>query len=235
MKKRQLLLSISLLLLSTACSFESDALYTDDTTEECQLYDYYIDEYGNEGIVAYVYQSKSTQRKEVIVISADEALLPWGPTGMAVYQADTLKKNTLNSSTFGVSMHQSMKSIGIDRFPAQAWCDAKNGNEPYPRGGSWRLPSFYEMNLALKDVDALNAALTSIGGTTISVSSHYWTCVEDYSGYITINGADNTDYDCQNRAVITSASNSTYSNKDRWLKKNKYNVRAIKYVYFHNY
>ena len=226
------LLLISVMLSS--CSFESEGVFTDDTTEECLLYDYYIDEYGNEGIVAYSVSGKTTGRKYAIVVSADEALLPWGPMGEAIYKSDTITSRGLRSSSFSIGMHQIMKSLGIDKFPAQAWCDAKNQDEDYPRAGSWHLPSYYEYQLIFgtkgRNVTSLNSAFISIGGTPFS-DGMYWTCVEDFDNYITITDNE-SDYDKANRAVITSPYNVTHGYKDRWLKKNNYYVRAIKYVYY---
>jgi hypothetical protein len=235
MRKIVALLLYIVSFLGFSCSFESEGIFTDDTTEEYQLYDYYIDSYGNEGVVAYIHNSKNTGRKYVIVISSDESYHSWGPMGENVYKSDTISKLGINQPSFGVAMHQAMKSIGIKRFPAQAWCDEKNSNEKYPRAGSWRLPSCQELQLVFgtkgEKVDVLNASLTGIGASPINKNNVYWTCVEDFEGYITIKG-EQSDYDKENRAVISSPLNSTFSYKDRWLKKNKYYVRAIKYVYY---
>ena len=73
MKKTVVLLIFIVSLLGFSCRFESEGVFTDDTTEEYQLYDYYIDSYGNEGIVAYIHSSKISDRKYMIVISSDES------------------------------------------------------------------------------------------------------------------------------------------------------------------
>lgn len=235
MRKTVCLLFIIMFALSS-CDFESEGVYTDDTTEEYLLYDYYVDSYGNEGIIAYIYSSKNLSKKYIIAVSADETVLPWGPMGETIYKSDTIKTNGLHSNLYGIAMHQIMKSIGIGKFPAQAWCDAKNFNEDFPRAGSWHLPSYYEYQLIFgssgTNVNALNSALASIGGTPFS-NNMYWTCSEDYDNYISIKDVE-SDYDPRNRAVITSPFIATHSYKDRWLKKNKYNVRAVKYVYYHD-
>lgn len=222
--------------LFCSCSFESEGVFTDDTTEEYELYDYYVDSYGNEGIVAYIRQSTDSERKYIIVISADESYQSWGPMGERVYKSDSVSSSVCNASGFGVAVLQAMRSIGIDRYPAQSWCNSKNEQEEYPRAGSWRLPSYYEFGLIRgtngSKVESLNSALKGIGGTPILTSQKYWTCTEDFDNYITIEGKD-CNYDRENRAVITSPINTTHSNKERWLKKNKYHVRAIKYVYYH--
>lgn len=221
-------------LLLPSCSFESEGIFTDDTTEDYQLYDYYIDEYGNEGIVAYCYNEQSSGRKYTIVISADETLLPWGPMGETIYKSDTISVRGLRTNSFGIAIYQIMKSIGVEKFPAQAWCDIKNHDEDYPRAGSWHLPSFYEYQLIFgtkgSNVNMLNSALISIGGIPF-VDDMYWTCSEDYDNYITITDIE-SDYDKANRAVIISPYLTTHGYKDLWLKKNNYLVRAIKYVYY---
>lgn len=224
------------MLLCAACTFKANGVYTDDTTEEYELYDYYIDSYGNEGIVAYIYSS--SYYKYIIVISADEAYLPWGPMGERVYKSDSVSSSALRNPSFGVAMHQAMYSIGIDRYPAQAWCNRKNGENELPRAGSWRLPSYYELRTLFgeegKNVQNINNALNGIGGTPLTTTGNddkYWTCVEDIDHYVTINGQE-SDYDRENRAIIISPDIYTFGNKDRWLKKNYYRVRAIKYVYY---
>ena len=215
----------------TACKdFEPDNVYTDDTFEPAELYDYYIDGHGNEGIVVYVMNS-SNASKYAIVLSCDESWEAWGPMGELVCGVDSMKSLVLTSRSFGVVMHQAMKARGINRYPAQAWCDRKNVGEDYPRAGSWRLPTYYEWRLFINRHANINIALEGVGGTLLKDDEKYWMCNEDYKGYIKIKNAE-SDYDTENRAVISSPSNSSYSNKDRWLKKNKYYVRAIKYIYY---
>lgn len=235
MRKTVYLLYIIMFALYS-CKFESEGIFTDDTTEEYERYDYYVDEYGNEGIVAYTLGLKNSRgSKYIMVISSDEAYLPWGIMGENIYKSDTITDMGFRDSSFGIAMHQLMKSYGIEKFPAQAWCDAKNKNEKYPRAGSWHLPSFYEYQLIFGNtgtrVSSLNQALISIGGTPFNTANFYWTCVEDFDDYIHINNVE-SDYDKENRAVIASPTNSIIAYKDRWLKKNKYYVRAIKYVYY---
>lgn len=234
--QKKILLLIIFAILQHSCSYESDELFTNETTEDYQLYDYYIDSYGNEGIVAYIQSSNHSNRKYIIVLSADETYTYWGPMGELVYKYDTLELSALNEPPFGIAMLQSMKSMGIERFPAQAWCDHKNQSEPYPRGGSWRLPSYREFKFIFgkgNHLSDINKALHGIGGITVDENQFYWTCTEDIDDYITVEG-EAIGYDQANRAVLSSPTNSTFSNKDRWLKKNKYHVRAIKYVYYHN-
>ena len=234
MKNSSFLLTFLYCFLFMSCSFESEGIYTDDRTEEYQLYDYYIDSYGNEGIIAYIDLTDPIHM--IIVISADESYESWGPMGECVYQCDSIGKSAFTQPVFGVAMHQAMKSIGMESFPAQAWCDKKNNDERFSRAGSWRLPTVYELRSILgtdgSRVNSLNSALRGIGAQPISDEMMYWTCVEDHDDYIDITGVD-SDYDKENRAVIMSPHIGTYGYKDRWLKKNKYCVRAIKYVYYY--
>lgn len=238
MPMKNFLLLFILCIVFSSCSFESEGVFTDDTTEEYKLYDYYVDSYGNEGIVAYIHhQSTMSKRKYIIVISADESYQSWGPMGERVYKSDSVSRSVCNASEFGIAVLQSMCSIGIERYPAQFWCYSKNQQEVYPRAGSWRLPSESEFKLISSSfkVESLNSALKGIGGTPILTDQMYWTCTEDFDNYIIING-NTSDYDSKNRAVIISPTINTYfnySNKERWLKKNKYYVRAIKYIYYH--
>ena len=209
---------ICLSLLFASCSFEPDEVFTDERLEEYEMYDYYVDQYGNEGIIAYV----SSDKKCVIALSLDESLQSWGPTGEEIYKGSTERRD-IHSVKFGVAMHQAMMSMGIER------------SEQYPRAGSWRLPSRYDFSLIFGTeglrLERVNAALKSANGTPLEKEEMYWTCNEDIDGYITFNDVI-PDYDQANRAVICSPLNTTNYNKDRWIKKNQYLVRAIKYVYY---
>ncbi|MBP5479128.1 MAG: hypothetical protein J6Y15_07190 [Bacteroidaceae bacterium] len=216
----------------SSCDYEAESVYVDDTTEEYELYDYYVDQYGNEGVVVYMLNTGS---KMQIVISADETCLPWGPTGEQIFELDSVSRTMLTSPAYGIAMLQTMKARGIDRFPAQAWCNQKNHDERYPQGGSWHLPTYWELVLIFGNkgarVSNINKALQSIGGTVLSLDNMYWSCTEDYEGYAKISDIT-SDYDSENRSVITSPARTTYSTKERWMKKNSHYVRAIKYVYY---
>ena len=127
---------------------------------------------------------------------------------------------------------QSMKSMGIERFPAQQWCDKKNLGDPYPSSSSWRLPTYYELRLVFSSKD-LNNALKQAGGTPLNNSYYYWTCLEDIENYLHFDNII-TDFDRENRAIILNPHGNAYIDKDKWIKKNKYHVRAIKYIYYKN-
>lgn len=228
---RSLITVVLMLLTLVSCDHKTDDFVFDVSTEDYAMNDYYVDEYGNEGIVVYIGSAGS--RKLAMVLSADEANLPWGPLGRRVCRLDTVPSYKPHNLSFPIAMLQSMKSIGVEQFPAQAWCDSKNHGEPYPRGSSWHLPTDYEYELfksvyTLRDI---NNALKDIGAETLDTGAMYWTCVEDYEGYIHFSGTV-SDYDPENRAVVITPRNASYTDKDRWIKQNKYRVRAVKYVYW---
>lgn len=225
-----------------SCDKESDALLVDELDEEYQLYDYYVDKYGNEGIVVYKLNGASSSKypkgyKYIIVMSSDESIQPWGPMDEIILKKDSALTSEFRHPSIGITMLQSMYSKGIDRYPAQQWCFEKNHSSEIA-ASSWRLPSYYEMTQILgtsgKNVANINHALINTGGTLLDDSHFYWTCMEDYENYISVKGVT-SDYDQANRAVLTSPHISTWGNKDRWLKKNHYYVRAIKYIYYYDY
>ena len=245
MNRLTVIFLLALAAVTAGCSIDANGVFTDDTSEQYRLYDYYIDDYGNEGIVVYL--SSKNDPHQIIVLSADEYYAPWGPMGETVYKGDSVSRDVIegyNAYSFGVAVHQAMHAAGIERYPAQAWCNSKNNGELHPRGGSWRLPSYYEWRLIMKldntyswDKHALpeiNSALRLTGGTPLAADHIYWTCTEDFEGYLSFKEHE-ADFDRQNRAVIVSPEGKSYSNKDRWIKKNNYYVRAIKYVYFKSY
>lgn len=228
------------LFLVSCEDLESDPLLVNEMDEEYQLYDYYIDKEGNEGIVACIGKGNALLNypkgyEYMIIISSDESLQSWGPMGEILMQKDSASTWEFRRPTAGITMLQSMNSRGMNRYPAQNWCFSKNKSREIS-SSSWHLPTFYELLQIFgskgSNISKLNHALQLMGGKLIDDSKFYWTCMEDYEGYITVDDLE-LDYDQANRAVLTSPLISTSSNKDRWLKKNKYYVRAIKYIYYY--
>lgn len=233
---------VLLCLSLNSCDTESGALIVDELDEEYKLYDYYIDKNGNEGIVAYILNGSSVSNypkgyKYMIVISSDESLEPWGPMGEIIMKKDSASTSDFRQPTAGITMLQSMNSRGINRYPAQNWCFNKNLRRDIS-SSSWRLPTYYELLLIFgskgNNISNLNHALQVTGGKLIDNQQFYWTCIEDYDGYITVGDLE-LDYDQANRAILMSPNISTSVNKDCWLKKNKYYVRAVKYIYYYDY
>jgi len=234
MRKIKFIFFLSALICCIGCRHESDALIIDETTEEYELYDYYVDKYGNEGIVAYI-----SKGRYILVISADETYLPWGPLNEQLYIInDSVKypSSVYGDEQFSIAMLHIMKEKGIAKYPAMCWCYKKDSAATSPYGGSWHLPSYNEFyHIAqYSEHKKLNKALTDIGGTPLNEDNFYWTCSEDYTDYITIKGQE-SDYDAENRAVILTPKKTTSGVKDRWLKKNSHYVRAVKYIYYDTY
>ena len=191
MKKANTFLLLIIACLCCQCEFKSDDIIVDETgSEEYRVRDYYVDQNGHEGIVAYI--SKYTP-KYGIVISADEAFLPWGPMPDVVYSNGQITTGMAQNPAFGLSMLQSMKLTGIEKYPAMEWCYQKNDASAYPNTSSWRLPTRKELGLIFGTIkgetsatviglENLNHALSDIGAQQIDGSHYYWTCIEDYDG-----------------------------------------------------
>lgn len=212
----------------------SRPLQLDETDQDYQLGDYYVDKFGNEGIVAYIFEyhdekKPSNYSKSIMVVSLDETYESWGPLGERLYIADTLSNSLLLRDTYSLAMLQAMHAKGIERYPAQDWCYQKN-KDGVIYSGSWRLPSLYEIHNLFVIKKRLNELLLSYGGTPWDEEEMYWTCVEDLKGSSKISDIV-SNYDPEDRAIILNLRNETYSDKDTWLKKYKYHVRAIKYIY----
>ena len=215
-------------MLCVSCVKSSD-LILNEAYEDYKTYDYYVDEYGNEGIIANIGYSDN-KLKFIIVISTDESFQAWGPMDNVVYKKDSLSYFEKKSYHIGLAMCQLMCRDGIEKYPAQNWCFSKNhGSQAY--SGSWRLPSYVELKLILRNVKELNAALYRIGGTLIDEDKHYWTCIEDWDNYVSTS-ANEDDFDQANRAIAMAPGEMLYIYKDQWLKMKQHYVRAIKYIYF---
>lgn len=226
-----LLASLSLVTCSKNDEDKEPWVFVDDTDGvDYHLYDLYTDKYGNEGLVVYV--EEGSWGKYIQVMSVDETMAAWGPTGETILKGEP--DSLWGTEQFSLAMLQCMKTRGIDHFPAQQWCDAKNCGEPYPRTGSWMLPSFYQMRFICglhgSKVNLINSHLIALGKTPLSPDEYYWLSEEDYDGYLVWDDSDTADYDSDNRAVIVSPMIRGIRDKDLWIKKISYRVRAVKTI-----
>lgn len=219
-----------LYLVLTLISLQSCAKYTilvDERGDNLELYDYYIDDCGNEGIVV----CQNLSKKWILVMSTDEEELPWGQTGQLLF--DSLSSVTKEFKN-GILMLNLMMNHGIEHYPAQAWCMAKNGSD-IPHTGSWHLPSHYEWSEFVcrneTNVQHINQALDRIGGTLLNLDEYYWTCTEDYEDYWEFSSTE-ADYDPKNRAINESPLIRALVHKELWHKKQYHKVRAVRYVYY---
>lgn len=224
--KRLLYIGISCILFN----LQSCVRYTtivDERGDNLELYDYYVDEYGNEGIVVYI----NLLETRVLVLSSDEQELPWGQPGQLLFDSLTSISSESNN---GLLMLNIMYNHGIDHYPAQSWCMSKN-NGGFPYTGSWRLPSHYEWkNFVCRSenvVNQINKSLARIGGVPLDKNDYYWTCTEDYENYWKFSVSE-TDYDPVNCAINESPLIRALVNKENWHKQRTHKVRAIKYVYY---
>lgn len=225
---RFLSIFLVLTLSITSCYYDSEDLILDETNNiSYNVYDEYVDEYGNKGIVVY------SMSNFIMILSTDESQASWGDTVTSLYSIDTLKDTRAQSHAYGIGILQTMVKRGIDEFPAQYWCNLKNhGRKPY--AGSWHLPSYYEIKLVSHRIERINKKLYNMGETPIDTTYMYWTCVEDYNGYFrNLSVSDGEPYYNPNvRAMPCSFILKTYKNKGVWCKKNQFHVRAIKFIYY---
>ena len=232
------LIFIFALFLSTACGFELEdgksTIINETGGISYRLFDRYVDKHGNRGVVVYANQNEC-----IIVLSDDETLAPWGIMGETVMPIDSVRHSFSRTNTrYGIGMFMRMKELGIEKFPAQEWCDNKNcGDEVYM--GSWHLPTAGEIMSLTKNgqLENLNKRLNLYRKTPLSTDEAYWTCVEDIKG--SSSGLTNIDnvvgdliYDSDNRAVPLFLPSSIRVSKSNWQKKEKHRVRAIKYIYY---
>ena len=235
--KKFLFFSIMAIYAFLSCTEDTDVI-VDERTENYRLYDYYVDSNGNEGIVCYADTSNSSN-KTIIVISADEAYLSWGPLNDAVFREDSVTEDMQDNPSFGLSMLQIMTLKGINHYPAMNWCAEKNPQDVAPNSSCWRLPTRselaaifgYEKYAVLKkhsNLSKLNEALKDIGATLMQENNYYWTCNENFDTCMSSNGKDNR----KDLAVPMTINNVSMMDKELCLKKNKYYVRAIKYIYY---
>lgn len=224
MKQKTLFMGmLSVILLFFSCT-EADNLILDATDGQTYFKgDVYTDKYGNQGIVCTTFETDNT----IMIVSLDEALLAWGPLDMKVSPYDSISifhgSGFYDSEYYNLAVLRSAMIMGIEQFPALKWCNDKNHGEKFPSATSWHLPNlkeFYRIKSAVKylpDIDISN--------------KYYWTCLEDLKGCSDY-GLSTENYLPKDRAMPLNLQIQTFSNKDLWNKRNKYYVRAVKYIYY---
>lgn len=221
--KRGLYLIVIFLYSSCTYMNPSELIRNED---DIHLYDYYVDEFGNEGIVTYI----SHDSTDVMIVSADEGYMSWGPVDCQLLE----REQYIIGQELSMIMLQKAIFFNINRFPAFKWCNDKNS------GGllnvaSWMLPSEWEMKYMMWgpqcDLASLNEALINIGGTPIDANELYWTATEDKARLISDHykkyGAD---FSPEMRAVCMNPLGDSREKMIYWIKSNKHRVRAVKYI-----
>ena len=219
-----MLISVILFVSFTSCTYmnPTELIHNED---DIQLYDYYVDELGNEGVVVYI----SNDSTNVMVLSSDEGYAAWGPTNLQ------LSSSTGVDSAERLSMHMMTMAVAykIVRFPAFQWCYKKNGSGPV-RVTDWMLPTEREILLWLRsgcNFTKLNDALVKIGGTPVSQDELYWTSTEDMKKIIHSTYSDyGSDYMPDMRAVCINLSLDSKYKMIYWIKSREHRVRAVKYI-----
>lgn len=223
-----LIIFLTLLMGLISCDKESEGVILDERQHlTYKKYDIYKDKHGNMGVVI------SVTTKRILVMSADEGVASWGEMGKTLTPHDTVTLSSQGNS-FGLSMLQSMKTAGIEHYPAQKWCDDKNCGDPL-YGGSWRLPTYREYSNYINKTNFtnINKALSSLNAPLLTSSFWYWTCNEDTEGFRPSDAnLGNLLFDSDNRAIPVSPVSTYPGNKDQWVKKFRYHVRAVKTIYY---
>ena len=234
-----LFLTLVLLLQMSCKSKDSLAGPYDNDLRDYNLYDKYVDEYGNEGIVAFKYDGEN--RRIAIVLSLDETECAWGPENDIVFDLPIeFNVDFLDSFGFGLKMNRMVELRGFKNYPAFDWCNKKNKEGKSVHSSSWMLPSLYEWKWCCDNLDDLNAKIEEYGGMPVrtgSESGFYWSATEDVDGYFVFSDTatdeiKNQSYDQYNFAIPMSGDYYVPSRKIFWSQSLYYYVRAIKYILF---
>lgn len=236
------LIFMSIVLCGSCDDFRTNGLILDETNDKnYNIYDMYVDEFGNRGVIAY--NVPSSLASYIMIVSVDESIETWGSAETSIYPTDSISTTETNSICYGIGVLQRMIELGIEDFPAQNWCNKKNhNNNPYT--GSWHLPTYHEIRLLMDRSYGINETISEFGGTIINDTVTHWTCQEDYIGdyYTKVDSTNKYGYNPANRALVyplvkdnpsdRKYSNYRYYSKANWSKTNKYHVRAVKYIYY---
>ncbi len=225
MKIKVLIFAFLAVLLSSCLEADNIADVTDG--KEYDLYDYYVDEHGNEGIVIAVYNKTSLGRtlKYTMVMSLDEEDLSWGRMGDALSAPDT----SYTYDAYCLLMNQRAHYKGIENYPAFEWCYRKNRTRKLPNINSWMLPNEREFKTSYTytlsySYKLINQYILEYGGTTLDPDKPYWLAQENRFPDQTEKRRDNAEY-----FVISEGVAQADTTKNAIL-----GVRAVKYIYYEN-
>lgn len=225
MKIKVLIFAFLTVLLSSCIEADNIADVTDG--KEYELYDYYVDEHGNGGIVIVAYNKRSFGRtlKYTIVMSLDEADLSWGRMGETLSAPDT----SYSYDGYCLLMNQRAHFKGIENYPAFEWCYRKNRSRKLPNINSWILPNQKEYRTTYTHVlstsyELINQHIVKYGGTPLDPDKPYWLAEENRFPDMVERRKDNANYFFISEGVqyADTAKNSVLG------------VRAVKYIYFEN-
>lgn len=202
-----------------------------------QLYDYYCDELGNEGIVAWK-ERYDDGPEFVAVISGDETDCIWGPEDRNVIPFNEYANvSFLYNPVYAIQMNQAVERLGAASYPAFQWCHSKNATGERIHASSWILPSQMMMDDILEEnYRAIDNALTQYGMTPLSQSGYYWTCTEDIEGFFRFADDEYTyayGFDPVSRAIPITFNARYPVWKTDWQKSLSYHVRAIKIIHYY--
>lgn len=223
--KIKVLIFAFLTVLLSSCQADNIADVTDG--KEYELYDYYVDEHGNGGIVIVAYNKRSFGRtlKYTIVMSLDEADLSWGRMGETLSAPDT----SYSYDGYCLLMNQRAHFKGIENYPAFEWCYRKNRSRKLPNINSWILPNQKEYRTTYTNVlstsyELINQHIVKYGGTPLDPDKPYWLAEENRFPDMVERRKDNANYFFISEGVqyADTAKNSVLG------------VRAVKYIYFEN-
>lgn len=225
MKIKVLIFAFLTVLLSSCIEADNIADVTDG--KEYELYDYYVDEHGNGGIVIVAYNKRTFGRtlKYTIVMSLDEADLSWGRMGETLSAPDT----SYSYDGYCLLMNQRAHFKGIENYPAFEWCYRKNRSRKLPNINSWILPNQKEYRTTYTHVlstsyELINQHIVKYGGTPLDPDKPYWLAEENRFPDMVERRKDNANYFFISEGVqyADTAKNSVLG------------VRAVKYIYFEN-
>ena len=187
--------------------------------KEYDLYDYYVDENGEEGIVVL----GSSKNKYILVMSLDESECIWSKTGVSVANGDTLIRYYDERALL---LNQRATHLGLEKFPALKWCIDKNHGKNYPDINSWILPSLYHRSKRITsriqyNYELINQHIESYRGIPLSQEAYYWLADEPSMIY-TSSPVSDTEH-----SLAFTMSGDYIVSKERTCK-----VRAFKYILF---
>lgn len=170
---------LALCFILTSC--EGSGIADITAGKEYELYDYYIDKNGEEGIVIYIDSGKNeTDIDYILVMSLDETECIWSKTGVSIANND---KSIKDYYEVGLFLNQRAYYLGLEKFPAFKWCIDKNRSKKYPDINSWVLPSLYHHSkhipsLLRENQELINHHIENYGGIPLDPEAYYWVADE---------------------------------------------------------
>lgn len=165
--KSYILIAVLFALCSCDRYKKEDFVFDQTDGIKYELFDTYVDRYGNEGVVIRA-------GYDITILYKYEERCIWGLDGGPFLASSTSIKNEFNFNR--IANTQIAQRLGISEFPAFDWAFSLNNSSNVADALSWTLPALEDYVCIYSNITEINKKLIEIGGDPLSVDegTYYW-------------------------------------------------------------